>query len=70
MQQNREKKEAKQRLLTKQAAENTSNAIAICGIICTDQKHVDEETDKKKLEQALISQIKHWKTACKGGRKD
>ena len=61
LQQNKEKKEAKQRLLTKQAAENTAQAVKIRGMICTEQMHVDQLVEKnegKRLEQALLCQLK------------
>ena len=67
---NQEKKEARQRFLTKQAVENTGNALKVCGILCNSPKDVDHLKDKHKgkdLEQALTTQIKHWKSASKGG---
>ncbi|XP_072040335.1 uncharacterized protein [Amphiura filiformis] len=70
----REKKEARQRQQTKQAAENTANALKLCGFLCNSAQDVDRlkaDLKGKKLEAALISQIKHWKSSNKGGiRKD
>ena len=38
LQRNREKKEARQRLQTRQAAENTANALKVCGLLCNSQE--------------------------------
>ena len=70
LQESRERKEAKQRSLTKMAAENTRNAISFCGMICSTTTDVDKMMEKlnpKDVEQGLHVQLKHWKTTSKGG---
>ena len=70
--QNREEKAAKQCQLTQQATDNTTHALDVCGRICTSDSYVDDlkhskKQDKKQFEEALVAQLKHWKTSCKGG---
>ena len=52
------------------ATENTTHAISLCSKIYTTNAEVDEMMKNmlpKKREEAIHAQIKHWKTANKGG---
>ena len=69
------KKEDKQREKTKQCAENTANALKVCGMLCTSLEHIEVLKQKAEssgqLETFLKSQLKYWKCTCtnKGGLK-
>ena len=46
-----------------------ANAVKLCGNVCTsddDAEELRQRMDHKTYEQALIAQLKHWKTSNEG----
>ncbi|XP_041481824.1 uncharacterized protein LOC121428993 [Lytechinus variegatus] len=70
---NKRRKEDKLKEIAKQRVQMTSEALQLCGMLCTSNDDVDElkqrAKDFRQLEKFLIAQIKYLKSTSTGGVK-